>query len=727
MPKFTNFDLKLDVEKIMMLMDCPKHHNLYDDMVEEFAEIAEIVEKSVFPMLFTEFGEIPNDDEMYGELAGKKALFAITSIGRELSDLSTKAFAENDYVKGMMYDSAADFYLYEVGKFTQKEVFNLCKEKGYGVEQSYEAPHKIPMNINKVAFDLTKVGESDNFSITEGFMLDPVKSGTMIYLLGNDTKKFNVCHDCFECSSVDSCRLRMLTFNKIVVKDDLGENKWFLLKKDTSLYKGLIDNKFYIEAPCGGNGTCGKCEITLLKGEITPSKSDLEFYSTKEIDEGKRLSCTAFANGDCTIYLGKKAEMEVLSHSDNHSVSTKNTDNPVAIAIDLGTTTIAMTMVDLKEKSVVDTFTTVNSQRTFGADVISRIKSSEEGNLEKMSQLIRDDLSKGIATLLKGNNERVKKIILAGNTTMIHLLMGYSCKSLGEMPFISDHLDSIKISAKEIHSQELFSLEINCDLIIFPGISAYVGGDIVSGMLACGFAEKDDISVIIDLGTNGEIAIGNKEKIMTSSTAAGPAFEAANITCGTASIEGAIFKCKINSAENIELETIGGKPPVGICGTGVIEITSELVRNELIDETGLLEEDYFDDGIILVKNTQGDDIVFTQKDIREIQLAKSAIRAGLETLINAYGVSYDDISKVFLAGGFGHKLDKNSAANIGLFPKEILPKIEVVGNSSLDGCIHFSIDEELEEKINLIKEISLNVDLSKSSDFNDKFMEYIEF
>jgi uncharacterized 2Fe-2S/4Fe-4S cluster protein (DUF4445 family) len=231
---------------------------------------------------------------------------------------------------------------------------------------------------------------------------------------------------------------------------------------------------------------------------------------------------------------------------------------------------------------------------------------------------------------------------------------------------------------------------------------------------------------LIDLGTNGEMAIGNRDRILVTSTAAGPAFEGGNISCGMGSVKGAI--CSVNIADgNVSCGTIGDKAPIGLCGTGVIETVYELMKNELIDETGMLDEDYFDDGFVLAKTPEGEDISFTQKDVREIQLAKSAVRAGMETLILRFGVGYEDIDRVFLAGGFGYKMNLEKAIGIGLLPEELRDKISAVGNSSLGGAVVYLTEEDAPQRIEHIVELSEEISLATDKDFNQFYTDYMFF
>ena len=392
------------------------------------------------------------------------------------------------------------------------------------------------------------------------------------------------------------------------------------------------------------------------------------------------------------------------------------------IVVDIGTTTIAMQLVSLASGEVENTYTTVNRQRIYGADVISRIKASIAGEKKALRESIQSDLLVGIKQLAGSHITSVGQVIIAGNTTMIHLLMGYDCDALGVYPFTPVNIKTIEATLDKLLDTDICDAKVT----IYPGISTYVGGDIVSGLLALGFAEKEKVSMLIDLGTNGEMAIGNKDRILVTSTAAGPAFEGGNIVGGVASVPGAIYSVDIDSGVP-KVRTIGDKLAIGICGTGAIELVAQLFENELIDETGLFADEYFDEGFCLSEAKDGRKISIYQRDIREIQLAKAAVRAGVEILISQYGMPYDKIEKVYIAGGFGYKMDIKKALMIGLLPKELAGKIEAVGNSCLGGAHKYLLKESSKRDIRCIIDSSLEVQLSNDKEFNDLYVKYMYF
>ena len=498
------------------------------------------------------------------------------------------------------------------------------------------------------------------------------------------------------------------------------------------LLDALRKNQIEVQANCGGAGLCGKCKIKFEEGAPNPSVQDENCLNAEELAAGWRLACTVEPIDlvePVTILVPQtnedEMEVQVGGVNANEGTTTVDPSHTYGIAVDIGTTTVAIALVDMDTTQEVDHFATVNHQRRFGADVISRIKAAGEGHLEEMQSSIRKDLKEGIETLLNTHKlepASLSKIVIAGNTTMGHLFMGFDCDSLGRAPYTPVDISTIRRSATEIFGWE----NTQAKVILLPGISTYVGADITAGMYATGMHTSKDLSVLVDLGTNGEMAIGNEEKFLVTSTAAGPAFEGGNISCGVASVPGAICSVTIDGT-SIGVKTIGEQTPVGLCGTGVIETVYELMKAEWIDYSGRLEDDYFDDGVVLAKNTKGEELTFLQEDVREVQLAKSAVRAGLECLLLKFGATYEDVANVYIAGGFGYKMDLKKAAGIGMLPEELLPKMQAVGNSSLSGALEALKNPETLAQMEAIVSNSEEVNLATTKEFNDFYMEYMMF
>lgn len=528
----------------------------------------------------------------------------------------------------------------------------------------------------------------------------------------------------------------------ICIRD--GEERTFTCRENEPLLDALTRQGVYISAACGGKGRCGKCGVRFLQGMTEITEADRQFFSEEQLSEGMRLSCEAYLQENCRIEIesGDEADFDVVSDyrekdetAEQRTESVSGSGNVTGeIAIDIGTTTIAVSLIDADSGEISHTVTGINHQRAYGADVISRIQAANDGKLRDLSRSIRRDLYEMICRLIEETGMKlsgIRRIAVAGNTTMGHLLMGYSCETLGVYPF-----EPVNISTIETDFEALFAEvweekgeckeDVSIPVILLPGISTYVGADISAGLLSCGFDRSETVNVLIDLGTNGEMAIGNRDKILVTSTAAGPAFEGGNISCGMGSVPGAICQVEMNGTD-VTCQTIGEKPPLGLCGTGVIETAYELLKEEWIDESGMLDEDYFDGGFVLGKTPAGEKISFTQKDVREIQLAKAAVRAGLETLMLRYGVTCNDIGTLYLAGGFGFHLNLEKAAGIGLIPKELQNRAEAVGNSSLGGAAAWLTEPGAAERMERIVAVSEEVQLGSDKDFNQFYMDEMFF
>jgi len=423
------------------------------------------------------------------------------------------------------------------------------------------------------------------------------------------------------------------------------------------------------------------------------------------------------------------------------SLESGNTSDVLyGMAVDIGTTTIACYLVNMVSGGTEDIVSQVNKQRTYGTDVISRISFTIENpnGVQILKDLILNQINEMVDLLCVNNNiskNHIYNMTIAGNTVMLHMLLGISCINISRAPYIPVFTENFDFNGGEI------GINIGGIVSVLPGISSYVGSDITAGILASGMRKSEKYSIILDLGTNGEIALGNSKGIVACSTAAGPAFEGANIKYGIGGVKGAVSKIDF-SKEKI-YETIGDELPIGICGSGVLDAVSELLKYEIIDETGrMVEAEEIADitlgkrivtiegmkQFLIEENGRNDcPIYFTQKDVREVQLAKAAISAGIKILISDKGISYGEIEKVYVAGGFGNFMDINSTINIGMLPKELEGKVYSMGNAAGSGARMYLLSEEQRESAIEIKKVTTYIELSNRADFQDYFMDSIMF
>ena len=720
--KITDFNIRINKENVLELIDCYADSPVYDEVSADLEEIIPIAYEMLTPVAVLKFGDFSKYESIEHGTGEGKALFCIESVGEEISRLAADFFDRGNYVKGMLADAIADDCLFQLDHLLEERVKAICKEKNYGVIKRLEAPQDVPIEIQKTAWEVTRAEEEIGLKIKESYMLDPIKSNCQVYLLQEGCNEFRTEHDCSRCSKTE-CKMRhcdkvLITVQKedttVSIEGNCGQ----------TLLEIFRNANVYIDAICAGRGTCGKCKVQFLEGCPIPTKEDENFFTEEELANGWRLACKALIQRQCVVSIemsGEEKYAVVTEYASERKPQQPAEKSYYGIAVDIGTTTIAMQLLELHSKTIEDTYTAINRQRSYGADVISRIQASNEGKKERLRQSILEDLEQGIEELHSRNHVTVKEIGISGNTTMISLLMGYSCEGLGAYPFTPVNIDAVEADYFTIFGNHRHT----CKLRILPGISAFVGGDITAGLLACGFDRKEKVSILVDLGTNGEMAIGNQDKIFVTSTAAGSAFEGGNIICGTGSIPGAISHVTYKN-NGFELETIGKQEASGICGTGVIDITYELLKQKLIDETGLLNDKFFEDGILLAKSKESE-IRFYQKDIREIQLAKAAIRAGLETLLVNYGVGYDEIDDIYIAGGFGYKMDIDKAIGIGLFPKACKNKLKAIGNSSLKGNLIYLTEKDAKERMRKITQLSEEVPLAASSTFYELYLQHMCF
>lgn len=720
--KITEFEITIQKENVLRLIDCYPESPVYESVSKEYKEIIFQAYERLNPIALLEYGQLLKEGD---------CLFCIETVGQDISDFVTELFEQGHYVKGMLVDAIADEYLFQMDEIVQNIAMEVCKEKNFGIKKRLEAMHNAPLETQKTAWEVTHAREEMGLHLKESGMFEPLKTNCQVYILQEGCATYQTEHQCEGCSQFETCKVRNnRKYPAIVVQ---GEKEIEIEGTFGQTTMELLQGAgIYLDAVCGGRGTCGKCKIRFLEGAPSPVEEEQKRLSISELKRGYRLACKSIPKERCRILVETEEKFSVLSEYSVRKTSSeeKTTDETISgiikeeplygLVADIGTTTIVMQLVECENGFVVDTFTTLNHQRAYGADVISRIHASNTGKKEKLQQLIREDLQRGISELLKGKKIRMGRMVISGNTTMIHLLMGYSCETLGVYPFTPVNLDRIEIDSERIFGETKYELPIT----ILPGISTYVGGDIVAGLLACGFYANEKISLLIDLGTNGEMAIGNKDKILVASTAVGPAFEGGNIVCGTGSIPGAISHI---SPENgvFQIETIGGKEPIGICGTGVIDIMAEILEHGWMDKTGLLNERYGENGISITG--KGNPIRFYQKDVREIQLAKAAVRAGIETLIHEYGIDYEEIDTIYIAGGFGYTLNVQNACRMGLFPQRCERKLQAIGNSSLQGAIRYLLERDAKENIENIRKRSKEIPLALCEKFQDSYIENMYF
>lgn len=471
-----------------------------------------------------------------------------------------------------------------------------------------------------------------------------------------------------------------------------------------------LSDALNIPLDCGGKGRCGKCKV-YVTGELSPlTQAELTLLTQEEIDAGCRLACQTEVEGEYVVHKTHKDEEMVVqldfdpnaasvnsiqaafTVSDTGSSGSTASADHIGVAIDIGTTTLAAYWYDLTTGQLIDQRSAANPQRNFGADVISRIERAMAGDLPQLSAVLHT----GLQALLPAKWER---LVLTGNTTMLYTLCGHDPEPLSHAPFIADHTYGYEKDG----------------VILPPCFSAYVGADLSTAALAAGLWKDGHLAVdkptlLLDAGTNGEILLAANGHLYGCATACGPAFEGSQISCGLPSVPGAI--CHV--APDFSVETIADKPAKGYCGSGILDVTAALLNSELLDETGFLDE-WPEEAATLPP--------LTQKDIREIQLAKSAIAAGCDALMHAAGVT--ELDTIYLAGGFGSQLNVDSARRIGLIPPA--RRTIAIGNGAGHGASLLLLNPSLLTDLLSMQEQFELVELANDPYFSEAFMRHMYF
>ncbi len=442
------------------------------------------------------------------------------------------------------------------------------------------------------------------------------------------------------------------------------------------LHEVLINGEIAIDHPCGGRGTCKKCTVKV---------------------NGKRvLSCQYKVEEDITVEALAQGEI----YSCPEAEETANESENMCFCLDVGTTTLVLALVSLDDKKIVRVITASNPQRVYGADVLSRIDYCNKKGIEKLQKSVVAQVNLMARKLCA---KEIDKMYVSANATMLHIFFGEDCSSIGVAPYKTKFLETKKVKAASLGIENVAEIES------LPLIHAFVGADIVAGLNFVGLPKSNKYNLLVDLGTNAEIALFSKEKTISTSAAAGPCFEGANISCGMSATEGAVY-----SYQKGCIKTIGNISPKGICGTGLVDIIAELVSDGIIDETGHMENDFsLFYGVSLV-----------QGDVREFQVAKSAVCSGIQTLIKEAGISFEDVERAYISGGFSEKLSIENAVKTGLLPEELSSKCVAINNSSLLGTVKYACERK---ELSAFLENSEYIDLASTKLFSDLFIENMMF
>ncbi len=476
------------------------------------------------------------------------------------------------------------------------------------------------------------------------------------------------------------------------------------VRQGTSLVDVL--HGYGVEFPCGGKGICGRCKIKVLEGEIHSDQFHKDRLVELGLESSWRLACLSKCDTDLSLEVG---QYETIIQADE-TIFDFTPGSGYGIAFDLGTTTLVGQLIDLSSGKIVAVETAMNPQKKFGSDLISRLEATLKNNGDEMTRIIREKMGEMIGLMMTGRGEVLNRMVIVGNTVMQHFFCGFDTKPLSFYPF-----DSPKLGMAKLSPQELGWKHLKCEHIEFyPSLGSFVGSDILAGILATGMHKKDSYSVLIDLGTNGEIVVGNRERLLCASTAAGPAFEGAKISQGMQATTGAISS--ISEEEGgWKCNVIGNTRSRGICGSGLIDAIQLFLDGGLIGAFGEIESG---ETQISIDNN----VSLTQKDIQEFQLGKAAISAGIKILLDKLGICHEDIGDVYIAGGFGTYINLENVIRTGMLRCPV-EKMHKLGNSALIGAKMFLFRESYDP--GKILRITEHVSLESVEGFQDLFIEHL--
>jgi len=472
----------------------------------------------------------------------------------------------------------------------------------------------------------------------------------------------------------------------------------------------LIDvlHEYGVEFPCGGRGTCGKCTIKLLEGEINTDEANQKAINKRGLSNDYRFACLSKCSSNITINIDQFNHLILADESEFNFVP----QDGFGVAIDLGTTTVVAQLIDLTSARVLAVETMLNPQVKFGADQITRIQSCLDGCASEMCLIIRAAVGTLIELMLRKHEVEIRKVMLVGNSVMQLIFSNGDVSPLSMYPFHSDSIGMKTYDPKELG----WDFHVSEQVKFLPCIESFVGSDILAGIVATNLYQKEKYSALIDLGTNGEIVVGNKNQIVCASTAAGPAFEGASIFMGMRAVTGAIASLTLINSK-IDCSVIGNTEPKGICGSALIDAIAILRKLDLIGMFGEINSG--ETQVQIAGN-----VFLTQKDIQEFQLAKAAIAAGLKILITKLSIELNDIEKIYIAGGFGNYITIDNVISTGMLEceKDVIQKM---GNTALLGAkmLLFSKPEILDEILLKTKHINLEGE----SDFQDIYVDKMIF
>lgn len=521
-----------------------------------------------------------------------------------------------------------------------------------------------------------------------------------------------------------------------------NKGRKILCESGENLLHILLENQVFIDNPCSGKGTCGKCKVKVESGNGgNVSETEQRFLKEEEIRNGIRLACLVTVKEDLELSLLKEESKGKVMTSGYVPDFVKTFREGYGIAVDIGTTTVVTELVDLRDGSILAQDSMINAQKQFGLDVLTRItyeyEHPETGIRELQSAIVTalDQMIRNMCHKADIKEHEIREMDVAANCTMLHMLLGADARPIGRAPYQPVFLEARTCRAGEIGLQCAKDAVLYC----LPSVSSYIGADIVAGAYVCGLQKEKGNVLFIDIGTNGEIVLASGGRLLCCSCAAGPALEGMNITCGMRAAEGAVEDIRITDQGN-QISVIGEGTPEGLCGSGILAAVKELLKAKMIKKTGafikkdsLQPEDYRYP-LIRMNGTKREflicekpEVYVTQGDIRQVQLAKGAILSGFLALLNKVGISMEELEKVLIAGQFGAHLPAESLVGTGILPESVKEKIHYIGNSSKTGAYMTLMAEDIKKEVEELAQKMEYMELAETENYERLFTDSMIF
>lgn len=489
-----------------------------------------------------------------------------------------------------------------------------------------------------------------------------------------------------------------------------------------------------IDLPCGGAGTCLRCRVKASGHLSAPDKTEEELFGPVGLAEGWRLACQSRITGDAEIRLERPGKIgQIMAGITRDEAAAAPLYKRAGVAVDIGTTTMAAVLFSTEDDpgAPAPAWTLQNPQTRFGADVITRIELALKGQGDALRDAVQEGVLELVRALAKQSGRPLSDIdalLLTGNTAMLYLLTGTNPEALSHYPFEADRLFGETLPAETFFPGS----DLAAQVYLPRCISAFVGADITTAILSTGLCNEASPALLIDIGTNGEIALWDGHRLLCCSTAAGPSFEGVGIENGVYAVSGAVDTVHMEDGR-ITCTTIGDASPCGICGSGIVDVMAMMLKEGIVDETGAFQAEghAYTAHVEQVRGQNAlrlcENVVFTAEDVRKVQLAKGSIRAGIETLLIHAEMSAGTLGKFFIAGGFGNYLNLESAAAIGLIPEILRDRTQTVGNAALNGAGMVMQDAAKIPVAEKIAQSATTVDLGANPVFQEQYMMHMMF